>query len=102
MAELGTYRPQLLRLRNGFPQLYALHADFFGESLRARDIEKLLYRRLKILSKKGLAPAGLEEGEAEDEPDVPVEPVRRTEPKVGRNDPCPCGSGKKFKECCGR
>jgi preprotein translocase subunit SecA len=28
--------------------------------------------------------------------------VRRTAPKVGRNDPCPCGSGKKFKNCCGR
>ena len=28
--------------------------------------------------------------------------VRRTTPKVGRNDPCPCGSGKKYKKCCGR
>ncbi|AXL52439.1 hypothetical protein DSC91_005451 [Paraburkholderia caffeinilytica] len=27
--------------------------------------------------------------------------IQRTEPKVGRNDPCPCGSGKKFKKCCG-
>jgi preprotein translocase subunit SecA len=26
----------------------------------------------------------------------------RTGPKVGRNDPCPCGSGKKYKHCCGR
>ncbi len=26
--------------------------------------------------------------------------VRRNEPKVGRNDPCPCGSGKKAKKCC--
>ena len=26
----------------------------------------------------------------------------RKEPKVGRNDPCPCGSGKKYKQCCGR
>lgn len=26
----------------------------------------------------------------------------RTEPKVGRNDPCPCGSGKKYKQCCGK
>jgi SEC-C motif-containing protein len=26
---------------------------------------------------------------------------RRDQPKVGRNDPCPCGSGKKFKKCCG-
>ena len=28
--------------------------------------------------------------------------VRHEAPKVGRNDPCPCGSGKKFKQCCGR
>ena len=28
--------------------------------------------------------------------------VRRDKPKVGRNDPCPCGSGKKYKKCCGR
>ena len=27
---------------------------------------------------------------------------RRSEPKVGRNEPCPCGSGKKYKLCCGR
>ncbi|MBR6732934.1 MAG: YchJ family protein [Kiritimatiellae bacterium] len=27
---------------------------------------------------------------------------RREEPKVGRNDPCPCGSGKKYKKCCGK
>ncbi len=31
----------------------------------------------------------------------PAQPVRRSSPKVGRNDPCPCGSGKKFKKCCG-
>ena len=28
-------------------------------------------------------------------------PYVRAEPKVGRNDPCVCGSGKKFKKCCG-
>ena len=28
-------------------------------------------------------------------------PIKRASPKVGRNDPCPCGSGKKFKKCCG-
>ena len=27
-------------------------------------------------------------------------PAHRTEPRVGRNDPCPCGSGKKYKKCC--
>ena len=29
-------------------------------------------------------------------------PVKRAEAKVGRNDPCPCGSGKKYKNCCGK
>jgi len=29
-------------------------------------------------------------------------PVVNTEPKVGRNEPCPCGSGKKYKNCCGK
>ncbi|HEV3214290.1 MAG TPA: preprotein translocase subunit SecA [Vicinamibacterales bacterium] len=33
--------------------------------------------------------------------DAPVRTVRRDEPKVGRNDPCPCGSGKKYKKCHG-
>ena len=30
----------------------------------------------------------------------PVQVIRKS-PKVGRNDPCPCGSGRKFKKCCG-
>ena len=30
------------------------------------------------------------------------EPIRRVGPEVGPNDPCPCGSGKKYKKCCGR
>jgi SEC-C motif-containing protein len=30
-----------------------------------------------------------------------IKTVRRDEPKVGRNDPCPCGSGKKYKKCHG-
>jgi len=30
------------------------------------------------------------------------QPVYRTEPKIGRNDPCPCGSGKKYKKCHGQ
>ena len=33
--------------------------------------------------------------------DVKILPVVRVAPKVGRNDPCPCGSGKKYKQCCG-
>jgi hypothetical protein len=33
---------------------------------------------------------------------TPPVPFQHTEARVGRNDPCPCGSGKKFKKCCGR
>ncbi|MEI7637383.1 MAG: preprotein translocase subunit SecA, partial [Syntrophus sp. (in: bacteria)] len=33
--------------------------------------------------------------------DVSATPVKRDKEKVGRNDPCPCGSGKKYKKCCG-
>ena len=33
--------------------------------------------------------------------DMQVQQVVRSGEKVGRNDPCPCGSGKKYKKCCG-
>ena len=36
------------------------------------------------------------------EGDLPKPVTLRNELKVGRNDPCPCGSGKKYKKCCGR
>jgi preprotein translocase subunit SecA len=36
------------------------------------------------------------------EPDKKSEPVKRVLDKVGRNEPCPCGSGKKHKKCCGK
>jgi preprotein translocase subunit SecA len=43
-------------------------------------------------------------GEAEEDSDVAVaqRPVVRKQPKVGRNQPCPCGSGKKYKHCHGK
>ena len=49
----------------------------------------------------------LEEGEFPEEGEIPErevkqQPYRREHPKIGRNDPCPCGSGKKYKNCCGR
>jgi len=40
-------------------------------------------------------------GQAAAEPQLPKVTVRREFPKVGRNDPCPCGSGKKYKNCHG-
>ena len=43
-------------------------------------------------------PASASHGNDEEKPRT----VKRSAPKVGRNDPCPCGSGKKYKNCCGR
>ncbi len=41
-------------------------------------------------------------GDGEGDVKLELAPVRREMPKVGRNEPCPCGSGKKYKNCCGR
>ena len=41
------------------------------------------------------------EQEAGQQAEAPQQPMVRDAPKVGRNDPCPCGSGKKYKQCCG-
>ncbi|NQV24417.1 MAG: SEC-C domain-containing protein [Rhodopirellula sp.] len=53
------------------------------------------------------APASYDEGgysenSSESTPsEAVIEPIRNRGVKVGRNDPCPCGSGKKYKKCCG-
>jgi preprotein translocase subunit SecA len=55
-------------------------------------------------SSGGAQPRGsdvVSEAAAAQEAQAKARPVR-TGPKVGRNDPCPCGSGKKYKQCCGR
>jgi tetratricopeptide (TPR) repeat protein len=134
-------RADIMRLREEFPDLYALHADFFSEVLRARDMRKMLYRWTKTLSKEGISPDRLAYGGATgrsrsewphidqflddwldaieaDEPQpaaaqrtaarpavgqrAAAQAAGNAVPKTGRNDPCPCGSGKKYKPCCGR
>jgi preprotein translocase subunit SecA len=49
-------------------------------------------------ARQPLAPSG-DNGDGQVSIDLPI---RRNLPKVGRNEPCPCGSGKKHKNCCGR
>jgi preprotein translocase subunit SecA len=48
------------------------------------------------------APVGAQSARTRAEPLKPPEPFVREHPKVGRNQPCPCGSGKKFKQCHGK
>ena len=54
----------------------------------------------KIQAPKARAEEGFQEELPETGPSV--EQYKRSEPKVGRNDACPCGSGKKYKKCCGK
>ncbi len=49
----------------------------------------------------GFAPGEVEGLDPQGEAAKP-QTIRREMPKVGRNDPCPCGSGKKYKKCCGK
>ncbi|MCB9294310.1 MAG: DUF1186 domain-containing protein [Lewinellaceae bacterium] len=60
---------------------------------------KLLSAMASLMNKAAGNPDPEEE---EEEPEYwePTQPIRST--KVGRNDPCPCGSGKKYKKCCGK
>jgi len=105
LSEIQTLRPQFTRLKNEFPRLYAMHDGFLNEVLfaNARNIQKMLDQRLNKLSKAGYQPNYYYDGHTgEDEDDLPVQQtIRRDMPKIGRNDPCPCGSGKKYKKCCG-
>ena len=46
------------------------------------------------------APSQAPNRETENLPKNAQQPYRRSEPKTGRNEPCPCGSGMKYKRCC--
>jgi preprotein translocase subunit SecA len=45
--------------------------------------------------------AAMQEGAEASQATQTIEPIRNRGVKIGRNDPCPCGSGKKYKKCCG-
>jgi curved DNA-binding protein CbpA len=101
LEDKKTFDPQLRRLKEEYPELYALHGSFFNTALRTRDPEKMLYQRMKKYKKSARKNAAYDDGEEEEPDSAPPETVRRSQPKVGRNDPCPCGSGRKYKHCCG-
>jgi hypothetical protein len=56
------------------------------------------YRKIKEIGRRSLLLAGVS---PRHELKSPLVPATASE-KTGRNDPCPCGSGRKYKKCCGR
>jgi SEC-C motif-containing protein len=70
---------------DGIVEFVAHYSDESGEHSH-HEISSFIFDK-KWIYKSGFIPG--------------VSPITRAAPKVGRNDPCPCGSGKKFKKCCG-
>jgi len=91
-AELDKMSPQILAQAKD-PQMRALIISIYRKML-VDGVNINDDREVKKWMKKH--PEVLQGGEA-----VKVETVRREEPKIGRNDPCHCGSGKKYKKCHG-
>ncbi|QOR38397.1 preprotein translocase subunit SecA [Billgrantia diversa] len=79
---------------------------------RPEEVDELERQRREALEREKATAASrhddpeLTESEAQSAPAPAAaadgRPMRREGPKVGRNDPCPCGSGKKYKQCCGQ
>lgn len=65
-----------------------IRSDFLRFLFHVEDPEKVEKKRMS---------KNIKEGASEKQ-----QTIKRQAPKVGRNDPCPCGSGKKYKNCCGR
>lgn len=105
---------ELEYIRKAFPYNYRTVEGFLAEI--GRDVQDAADKRLKFLapyySGKDMDEirASMEEAyqkalRDQKEPSYVydgTETYKRIQPKVGRNDPCPCGSGKKYKKCCGR
>jgi preprotein translocase subunit SecA len=96
----GQKDPKQEYKREGFSMfqdlLFRIKENTF-QPLTRLQLQEVHEEEFKHEEQKDLQYAG---GEAGDAPKK--EPVRRAEPKVGRNDPCPCGSGKKYKHCHGK
>ena len=109
VSQLPGIRSSIKVLRNDYPDCFELNQAFYLEALNERKIDFLTEKYLAIY--KRIKP--LIDGNPDDEPDDEdfyddyadtevIKPFMRETPKIGRNDPCPCGSGKKYKKCCGR
>ena len=94
--------------RNPLTEYRILAGDMFDEmiaKIRMETVRMVLFarpaaelKRAEVAKQKMASLAGV--GGDTSETKKPV--VRRASERVGRNDPCPCGSGKKYKQCCGK
>ena len=86
------------RIHQGALRLLLLPVTLHVEQRRPERVAPRVRESHDDFSALGRQPAGAPSRPARTKADTVV----RTEVKVGRNSPCPCGSGKKFKQCCGK
>jgi len=116
VGNMQELRKSIRVLRDEYPRYFKLNMQFYLDVLNERKAEYLtgkyyaIYRRLLAARNEYDFDDDFDDdldefdeddfdGEDEMEPQTPF--VRETR-KIGRNEPCPCGSGKKYKMCCGR
>ena len=92
----GQHDPVIAYKEEGFAMFEAMVAAIREETVRRLMLVRLRpqqeLRRQRVAKETGTAAAS--------QPTVKKQPVRNKDTKVGPNDPCPCGSGKKYKKCC--
>lgn len=112
LENYSNYQSSIQKLKKDYPELYIVREDFFNKAISSTERKKLkLDYRKKLNKYKNVMGDIFDIEEDEDEyeefenwydDNEYQEPYVRKEPKIGRNDPCPCGSGKKYKNCCGK
>jgi curved DNA-binding protein CbpA len=90
-------RPSIKILMNEYPEFFKLNQAFYLDALNEKKEDFLIDKYAAIHKKIKPGFNFYYDGDETEE----ETPYRREAPKIGRNDPCPCGSGKKYKKCCG-
>ena len=97
----GQKDPKQEYKREGFEMFQELLMNIKDTAVRALSRVRITAEvREEEFQHKEEPPQDLQYSGAEDGEKPKKKPVRRAAPKVGRNEPCPCGSGKKYKHCC--
>jgi preprotein translocase subunit SecA len=95
---LSLIRPSIKLLKSDYPEFYKMNQEFYNDALNEKKndylIDKYIAVEKKLAHNKGIY---FDSDKTEE-----IGTYTRETPKTGRNDPCPCGSGKKYKKCCGR
>ena len=102
LENITKYEKEIRYLKETYPLVYQFDEKFFDDALIPSRVNSMIIknnRQLTSYIKRN--PDFLDDMMDDGDVWLPaMKPIVRQEPKVGRNDPCPCGSGKKYKKCC--